>query len=270
MKDWTRKRCTYMCIRFGSTHQHSERRLMALAQTAGRIVDIAKANGATIDAVGVDVVNVHWGVTSTFGVSSARAVQAGLEMGQLRDALPEDQQAAFWIQMGIGKGLCDCGTVSSESGHRFFVVWGPEASLAFEVATTNLPKRVMTNLLVSPAVHEEVQFTVQFMPRLWHEGVLLWEPLCETKKDEDDEWMYELKKMNDASALRNKTLLDVFLLAKGENASATDLSTRIAELRSVYGGTMSAQDSASLDLLVSAVGARTHDVWNVVLDDVVP
>eukprot|EP00667_Euglena_gracilis_P028878 EG_transcript_37421 len=78
MRDWHRKRCTYMCIRFGSTHPHQERRLLALVDVAGRIVDLAKANGATIDAVGVETVNVHWGVTSSSG-AALRAVQAALE-----------------------------------------------------------------------------------------------------------------------------------------------------------------------------------------------
>eukprot|EP00667_Euglena_gracilis_P028720 EG_transcript_36985 len=109
MKEWARKRCTYMCVRFGSTCPNPDRRLPVLVQATGQIVDIAKAHGATIDAVGVDFVAVHWGVTSATGASSARAVQAGLEMQQLRATLPEDQRGPFWLQMGIGKGLCDCG-----------------------------------------------------------------------------------------------------------------------------------------------------------------
>lgn len=36
-------------------------------------------------------------------------------MGKLLDT-PEDQQEMLWLQMGIGKGVCDCGSVSSESG----------------------------------------------------------------------------------------------------------------------------------------------------------
>eukprot|EP00668_Euglena_longa_P028148 GGOE01035298.1.p1 GENE.GGOE01035298.1~~GGOE01035298.1.p1 ORF type:complete len:660 (-),score=215.18 GGOE01035298.1:990-2969(-) len=263
MKEWTRKRCTYMCVRFGSSYPNAERRLLGLAQIAGRMVDVAKANGATIDVVGVDFVSAHWGVTSTFGVSSAKAVQAGLQMEQLRETLPEDQQAAFSLQIGIGKGVCDCGTVNCESGHRFFVVWGKEASLAIDVAMTRLPKQVLASLLVSPSVHQEVQFNVRCMPRLWHGEVLLWEPLCMQKEDEDDEWMYELQKMDEGASLTHKTLLDVFLLAKDKTVTAADLSSHIAELRSQHGGEMSAQDIASLELL-QACPRRECDL---ILDD---
>lgn len=34
----------------------------------------------------------------------------------LRDTLPEEQRGAFYLQMGIGKGSCDCGTVGGSSG----------------------------------------------------------------------------------------------------------------------------------------------------------
>eukprot|EP00667_Euglena_gracilis_P000374 EG_transcript_374 len=251
MKDWARKRCTYMCVRFGSTSPNAERRLPALVRVAGRIVDVAKENGATIDAVGVDFVAVHWGVASTFGVSAARAVQAGLEIQQLRSTLPEDQQEAFWLQMGIGKGLCDCGTVSSESGHRFFVVWGAEPALALHIAMAGLPQRVLASLLVSPVVHDEVQYTVECMPRLYHGDLLLWEPRFVLRKGDDDEWMYELKKMSDGAALTSKALLDVFLLARDKKAVA-ELPARIAELRRSHGGTMTPQDTASLELLLAA------------------
>eukprot|EP00668_Euglena_longa_P007502 GGOE01008991.1.p1 GENE.GGOE01008991.1~~GGOE01008991.1.p1 ORF type:complete len:383 (-),score=107.31 GGOE01008991.1:981-2018(-) len=263
MRDWRRKRCTYMCIRFGSTHQHSDRRLATLAQIVGRIVDIAKANGATIDAVGVDAVNVHWGVTAASGASATQAVQASLEMMKAQDTLPEDQQAALWLQMGIGSGPCDCGTVSSVSGHRFFVVWGPEASLAIEVAMTNLPKRVLASLLVSPSVYQEVQFTVQCMPRLWHNNDLLWEPRCVLKKGEDDEWMYELKKMNEGASMGVKALLEAFTLAKDETASVSDLTAHVTELRSLHGDTMSTQDMASLDLLLDTARSHCHYAWDV-------
>eukprot|EP00667_Euglena_gracilis_P001645 EG_transcript_1645 len=162
MKDWRHKRCTYMCVRFGSGYHHAEQRLYQLTEIVGHIVDVAKANGATIDSVGVDFVTVHWGVASNSTVSAARAIQAGMEISKLRDLLPEEHQAEFWLQMGIGKGVSDCGTVSAPaSGHRFFVVWGLEASLAVEIAATNLPKRVLCSLLVSAAVYQEVQYTVQ-------------------------------------------------------------------------------------------------------------
>eukprot|EP00667_Euglena_gracilis_P000343 EG_transcript_343 len=256
MKDWQRRRCTYMCVRFGSAHPHPERRLLALADVAGRIVDVAKAHGATIDAVGVDTVNVHWGVAASSG-AAARAVQAGLEMVQLRDMLSEDQRDAFWLQMGIGKGVCDCGTVSSESGHRFFVVWGPEAALALHVAAASLPKRVAASLLVSPAVHQEVQYTVQCLPRLWHGDQLLWEPRAVLKKWEDDEWMYELRKMNEGAALISKALLEVFQFAK-EKASAADLSASAAELRRSHGAAMSAQDHAAVDWLLATARPCPH------------
>eukprot|EP00667_Euglena_gracilis_P011636 EG_transcript_11896 len=252
MKDWARKRCTYMCVRFGSHHPNSDRRLPALVQAAGQIVDIAKAHGATIDAVGVDFVAVHWGVTAASTVSSARAVQAGLEMGNLRATLPEDQQEPFWLQMGIGKGLCDCGTVSSQSGHRFFVVWGPEATLALEVAMTTLPKRVLASLLVSPTVYQEVQFTVKCMPRLYHGESLLWEPTTLLKKEEDDEWMYELRKMNTEDAAVCTTLLDAFQMAKDPTATLADLTAYIEQLRQLRRDTLTAQDHAALELLLAA------------------
>eukprot|EP00667_Euglena_gracilis_P008688 EG_transcript_8813 len=202
--------------------------------------------------------------------SAIRAVQAGLEIAALRDTLPEEQRGAFYLQMGIGKGLCDCGTVGGSSGHRFFVVWGPEASLAIELAMMNAPKRVLASLLVSPAVYQEVQFTVQCMPRLWHGDVLLWEPLCVLKKGEDDEWMYELQKMEPGAALSSKVVHEAFLMVKGEGRSVKDLSAYVVELRSQHGGKMSPQDNASLDLLLATAGLRGDKAGGMTLDDVPP
>lgn len=42
-----------MSVRFGSVHANAERRLLELVRVAGEIVDVAKAHGATIDALGV-------------------------------------------------------------------------------------------------------------------------------------------------------------------------------------------------------------------------
>eukprot|EP00667_Euglena_gracilis_P002265 EG_transcript_2264 len=89
MKDWRRKRCTYMCVRFGSTYANADKRLPEVVHVAGRILDVTKAHGATIDAVGSDFINVHWGVASMSAASAIRAVQAGLEIAALRDTLPE-------------------------------------------------------------------------------------------------------------------------------------------------------------------------------------
>eukprot|EP00667_Euglena_gracilis_P000749 EG_transcript_749 len=251
LRDWRCKRCTYMCVRFGSTFPNDDERLPEMVRVAGQIVDVAKAHGATMDAVGVDFVTVHWGVATVSAAAALRAIQAGLEVGQLRATLPEDQRGAFWLQMGIGKGLCDCGTVSTSSGHRFFVVWGPEASLALDVAMRDFPKRVLASLLVSPAVYQEVQFTVRCMPRLWHGDALLWEPLGVLKKKEDDEWMYELQQLDPGAALYTKAVLDAFLMAKGERLSAAGLPAYIATVRAQHSGAMSAQDSTALDQLLA-------------------
>eukprot|EP00668_Euglena_longa_P028642 GGOE01035932.1.p2 GENE.GGOE01035932.1~~GGOE01035932.1.p2 ORF type:complete len:127 (+),score=43.24 GGOE01035932.1:1-381(+) len=122
---------------------------------------------------------------------------------------------------------------------------------------TNLPKRVLTSLLVSPTVFQEVQFTVQCMPRLWHGDALLWEPRFALKKKEDDEWMYELEKMKEGSSLTHKTLLDTFLKAKDKGTTVADLSVHIAELHASHSGMMSAQDEASLDLLLNTAGMHS-------------
>eukprot|EP00668_Euglena_longa_P028157 GGOE01035308.1.p1 GENE.GGOE01035308.1~~GGOE01035308.1.p1 ORF type:complete len:666 (-),score=215.29 GGOE01035308.1:927-2924(-) len=265
-KDWKRKRCTYMCVRFGSTDQNAEKRLVEMVVVAGRIVDIAKANGATIDAVGVNFINVHWGATSSSCGLAARAVHAGLEVTNLRDTLPEEQRSGFWLQIGIGKGLCDCGTINSDSGHRFFVVWGPEPSLAIEVAMASLPRRVLTSLLVTPAVQQEVQFTVQCMPRLWHNNVLLWEPLPALRKEGEGEWMYELQKINEGSSLSSKTLLEAFLMVKGETSSPADVSAHVANLRAQYVGNLSPQDTASLDLLLTTGCIHSSPSWDTSFD----
>eukprot|EP00667_Euglena_gracilis_P000509 EG_transcript_509 len=268
MKDWHRKRCTYLCIRFGSTYPNAEKRLPELVRVAGRIVDVAKAHGATIDAVGVNFVTVHWGATTASCSLAVKAVHAGLEMARLRETLPEDQQATFWLQAGVGKGVCDCGTVSSESGHRFFVVWGPEPSLALDIAMGGIPKRVLACLLVSPAVYQEVQYSVRCMPRLWHGDALLWEPVCAMGKEDDDEWMYELQKMDNSMSASHKTILDVFLMAKGEAVSPADVAAHIAQLRAQCGGRLSAQDTASLDLLASRLAAPDSlPLWDIVAED---
>eukprot|EP00667_Euglena_gracilis_P000840 EG_transcript_840 len=268
MRDWSRRRCTYLSVRLGSHAPPSERRLMALAQAAGRVVDAAKANGATIDSVGLDVVNVHWGVASASTMASTRAVQAALEIARLGDTLPEDQQAAFWLQVGIGKGLAECGTVSSASGHRFFVVSGPEVSLAVEIASSALPKRVLASLLVSPAVYQEVQYTVHCMPRLWHGEALLWEPLFVLKKKGDDEWMYELQTMHQGATLTSKVVLEAFVLAKSEGASVGDVVAHVAQLRVHHGGRLSPSDATSLDLLLVSARARPSGGQGMALEDV--
>eukprot|EP00667_Euglena_gracilis_P017017 EG_transcript_17878 len=89
------------------------------------------------------------------------------------------------------------------------------------------------------------------MPRLWHRDALLWEPRAVLKKGEEDEWMYELRKINDGSV----TLLEVFLLAKDRKAAA-EVPARIADLRRSHGGALSPEDNASLDLLLA--GATGH------------
>lgn len=56
--------------------------------------------------------------TFAFVPLSPLPVNAGSRpaVAKLRGTLPEDQRAAFWVQVGVGRGLCDCGTVSTESG----------------------------------------------------------------------------------------------------------------------------------------------------------
>eukprot|EP00668_Euglena_longa_P023176 GGOE01028922.1.p1 GENE.GGOE01028922.1~~GGOE01028922.1.p1 ORF type:complete len:151 (-),score=45.26 GGOE01028922.1:352-738(-) len=125
----------------------------------------------------------------------------------------------------------------------------------------------MTNLLVSPAVHEEVQFTVQCMPRMWHGETLLWEPLCVMKKEGDDEWMYELKKMNEGASLSHQTLLEAFLLARNNTASASALADHVAQLQSHHGREMSAQDTAALKLLLAEARTGFNHTWELTVDD---
>eukprot|EP00667_Euglena_gracilis_P028383 EG_transcript_36158 len=129
----------------------------------------------------------------------------------------------------------------------------------------DVPKRVLCSLLVSPAVYQEVQYTVRCMPRLWHGEVLLWEPLCVLKKKEDDEWMYELRKINEGPV----PLRDVFLLAR-DKKSVAELPARIAELRRSHGDALSPQDSASLDLLLDMALGRPccQHTWR--LDEAAP
>eukprot|EP00668_Euglena_longa_P005454 GGOE01006428.1.p2 GENE.GGOE01006428.1~~GGOE01006428.1.p2 ORF type:complete len:111 (-),score=30.45 GGOE01006428.1:865-1197(-) len=104
------------------------------------------------------------------------------------------------------------------------------------------------------------------MPRLWHGDVLLWEPLSALAKAHDDEWMYELQKMNESTSLSGKKMLEAFLMAKGETSSPADVSAHVANLRAQYVGNLSPQDTASLDLLLTTGCIHSSPSWDTSFD----
>eukprot|EP00667_Euglena_gracilis_P001143 EG_transcript_1143 len=250
MRDWTHKRCTYMCVHFGVEGATAATKpVLDLVEVMGKVISIVKGHGASIDKVAIDSLTVHWGVAAGSTCQALQAIHTGLQILHLKETLVLRQHSAFWLSIGVGKGWCDSGTISA-AGQRFFVLSGAEAALSTEVAMHRVPALVQTAFLVSEAVHQEVQFTVECLPRLLHCGALLFEPLQVRSRAQDDEWMYELRRMDTGQA-QSKTaaMYRLFAMAKND-CSPQDVREEAAALRAQHGAAMSAQDHAALDLLL--------------------
>eukprot|EP00668_Euglena_longa_P028620 GGOE01035905.1.p1 GENE.GGOE01035905.1~~GGOE01035905.1.p1 ORF type:complete len:1160 (-),score=464.19 GGOE01035905.1:1068-4334(-) len=265
-QQWVAKRGTYLYAKFGVRGQPGD--VMVLDECAAALaalVTLCKKNGATIDAVAHDTVAVHWGVSSFAPMGPLRATQTALEAHSIEEAVSEPLRGDFWMRIAIGSGTFHAATLSA-GGHRFFVVCGAEVSLPIEVVTTNVHARCKCSVLITPAVFQEVQFSIKCFPRAWLGGQLLWEPLQALMGggDADDEWMYELQKLDekDRTQFSGQTLHRVFMMAhNGDPPAAVQLA--VEELRQRYGSQLSRQDVACLDGLLASLADLSFPSANV-------
>eukprot|EP00668_Euglena_longa_P010664 GGOE01012918.1.p1 GENE.GGOE01012918.1~~GGOE01012918.1.p1 ORF type:complete len:935 (-),score=352.56 GGOE01012918.1:378-2891(-) len=255
-QQWAAKRGTFLYAKFGISGQAGNLTVLdECAAALAALVSLCKKNGATIDTVAHDTVAVHWGVSSAAPMGPMHATQTALEAHSIEEAVSEHLRGDFWMRIAIGFGTCHAATLSA-AGHRFFVVCGAEVSLPIEVVTTNIHARCKCSVLITPAVYQEVHFSVKCFPRVWLGGCLLWEPL-QTLADTgvtDDEWMYELQKMDekDRAMFSGQTLHRVFMMAhNGDPPVAVHLA--VAELRQRYGSQLSHQDEACLEGLLASL-----------------
>eukprot|EP00669_Euglena_mutabilis_P008437 TRINITY_DN3493_c0_g1_i1.p2 TRINITY_DN3493_c0_g1~~TRINITY_DN3493_c0_g1_i1.p2 ORF type:complete len:190 (+),score=51.00 TRINITY_DN3493_c0_g1_i1:510-1079(+) len=169
----------------------------------------------------------------------------------LRDALPDDLQTDFWSYVAVGHGICTTGTVSA-SGHRFFVIGGPAAFQPLEIAMRGLPERLQCQVLVTSAVHHEVQHSIRCRPRLWYSDTLLWQPLAVKSNQQPNEWMYELEAManRERQILADEALERVFTMVQsGESWAA--VQAEVTSIKQQYRDLLSEQDLVGLHMLLS-------------------
>eukprot|EP00668_Euglena_longa_P028618 GGOE01035903.1.p1 GENE.GGOE01035903.1~~GGOE01035903.1.p1 ORF type:complete len:1162 (-),score=457.83 GGOE01035903.1:1063-4524(-) len=265
-QQWVAKRGTYLYAKFGVRGQQGD--LMVLDECAAALaalVTLCKKNGATIDAVAHDTVAVHWGVSSNAPTGPLRATQTALEAHSIEEAVSEPLRGDFWMRIAIGFGTCHVATLSA-GGHRFFVVCGAEVSLPIEAVTANAHAQCKCTVLITPAVYQEVHFSVRCFPRTWLQGCLLWEPLQALSDSSvaDDEWMYELQKMDEKERAQfsGQTLHRVFMMAhNGDSPAAVELA--VVELRKRYGSQLSQKDEACLEGLLASVANMQHQYTRV-------
>jgi len=217
--DWVFKRCTYMQIRFGcGRHCDTHSLLIPMTAVATRLVTLAKAHGATIDKVGFEGITLNWGIAGNRSASPSTAILAALEMRDVGSTLPPDLQRSFTLRIGIGSGMCATSTLSA-AGHRFFIVTGREANVATDIAAGDgIPAALRSQILVSSDFAKEVFYAVVCSPRVYLGSELLWEPLHpRAQAHTADEWMYELRELDEGAAgafSPQAVLLPLFKMAR--------------------------------------------------------
>ena len=193
---FTSKRCTHMYVHFG--YQAFTQDLKAcdkLASIAGQLIKVAKKHNATICNVDLNSMLFCWGLTgSRPAMGSVQATQTAMELAAW---WPENDHGPFGdvkLQIGIGVGSTALGEFIGNE-QRFFVMTAAERRTATKVATRGLPENFMSMILISANVYHEVQYHFDCYPRMYFDGVLMWEPVKEIKLREGgsfNEWMYEL------------------------------------------------------------------------------
>lgn len=257
LDEWVRKRCVYMLVRFSFAPGGPKD---ALSRQVGdmlrNVVTIVKDNMATIDHATADTVAVHWGLAATTSEAPLKASLAALQISELRTALPVEWARLLQLSVAVTQGMCSSATVGAAQ-HRFFVVRGTPISQASHPTLAEAFVRCRCDVLVANNIQQQVQYRVEFMPRVVVDSSIFWQATGRRAPPAaTDEWMYELQHMDSIHADRwaAPLLSKVFFMAIEGNSVVATL--REAErLREKYGAEMSAADVACLEYLKEKINA---------------
>eukprot|EP00668_Euglena_longa_P001795 GGOE01002110.1.p1 GENE.GGOE01002110.1~~GGOE01002110.1.p1 ORF type:complete len:1020 (-),score=318.40 GGOE01002110.1:1393-4317(-) len=251
---WHRKRGAYLHAKLGSKGSLDDPTTLAeLSAVVTLLIPIAKKHGATIERVGVETMIVHWGLSGYVAQSAEKATMAGLEMVSLMRSKYGCLRPVLSLRISVTYGWCHVTTLSA-SGHRFFISAGTEMSLATHLVHNSVFDKCHCMFLVSPSVYNEVHYNVKCFPRAWLGDVLLWQPMEQMQRQEDDEWMYELQKMEgaDESATKYIALVEVFAMV-AHGASPSAIQQAVNAIEDKHRQTLTEEDTASLDNLVASL-----------------
>jgi len=108
-------------------------------------------------------------------------------------------------------------------------------------------------VLISAAVQQEVQFAFKSFPRLWFQDTLMYEPLEVAGEAAGDEWMYELRRMQDDDSSYNaSTLLPLFMMVRSGDPPES-IQKAVSDFRVQHTTNLGIKDVASLDHLVQSL-----------------
>eukprot|EP00668_Euglena_longa_P026246 GGOE01032846.1.p1 GENE.GGOE01032846.1~~GGOE01032846.1.p1 ORF type:complete len:1149 (-),score=348.61 GGOE01032846.1:274-3678(-) len=257
--EWRRKLGVFMYVRFAFLTTTSADFLpQRMASLLVNLVTIAKAHGATIDHVAYGSLALHWGVAFGTAQGPLKAATAALEMTQ-RTHCAEGDGEDLQLRIGLAYGMCDVSTASA-AAHSFFIVAGPEVQTAMDMVAQDAMAGCKCEVLLTHALHREVEYVVECMPRLWFGEVLLWEPRRPQQyTGSSEEWMYELQniEVQQGRQFSAKLLHAVFMMARCE-ASRAQVQAEAQRLRELYATEMTVQDVAALQHLEAAT---TVEAW---------
>eukprot|EP00667_Euglena_gracilis_P011145 EG_transcript_11377 len=239
-----------MFVRFVIEAEHEADKHGQLATAvAAHVVTLGKGHGATIDKVTYDSVALHWNVSAQCAGAPLHAAALAMELACVEQTLPAGFAGDVRLLVGIGHGPSTVATVSA-AGQRFFVVGGPEIANAVDVVMQEVAVPLGCTILLSSAVQQEVKYGFRCCPRLWFRDVLFWEPVERRGCKKEDEWMYQIKSMeeDDATLEVGRALHDVFLLARA-GQSAAILQREVRHVQQHFAAQLSPQDLASLRCL---------------------
>eukprot|EP00667_Euglena_gracilis_P000867 EG_transcript_869 len=256
-RKWTRKRCAWLYARLGSRGSLDDpSNLAELSSLVASLIAVAKKHGATIERVGVETLVVHWGLSGHASQAAEKATLAGMDMVGLVKCKAGGLRSALSLRISVSYGWCHTTTLSA-SGHRFFVSAGTEMGLGTRLVHDGVYEKCQCHLLVSPGVHAEVQYNIKCLPRAWFGTTLLWQPL-EHITHHDEEWMYELEKLEEGqSASKYRALVDVFGLVVEPRTSPNAILFALEAIKNRFANNLTPEDIASLDHLLATLPSPT-------------
>jgi len=93
---------------------------------------------------------------------------------------------------------------------------------------------------------------VKSFPRRWFQEALMYEPIEVAQVAAADEWMYELRQMQDDESTYNAaTMLPLFMLVRG-GASPAAIQKAVRDFRLKFAKHLGPKDVASLDHLLES------------------
>jgi hypothetical protein len=96
-----------------------------------------------------------------------------------------------------------------------------------------------------------VQYTFKCMPRLWCNNVMLWEPLGKVEVEGGcDEWMYELRNIEDGGEAFGPAVLQRLLLSLRDGTPPEAVSKKAKMLKVEFSDQLTPSDRATLDYVL--------------------